>query len=45
MKRGSQEGEQEGRNEACSFGWWLVADADLFREKSIVGWLVVTGLF
>jgi hypothetical protein len=22
---------------ACSFGWWLMAGADLFREKSIVG--------
>jgi hypothetical protein len=29
---------------ACSFGWWLVADADLFREKSTAGWLVVAGL-
>jgi hypothetical protein len=23
---------------------WLVADADLFREKSTVGWLLVAGL-
>jgi hypothetical protein len=21
----------------CSFGWWLVAGADLFREKSTAG--------
>jgi hypothetical protein len=20
--------------------WWVMADADLFREKHIVGWLV-----
>jgi hypothetical protein len=29
---------------ACSFGWWLMADADLFREKSTAGWLLMTGL-
>jgi hypothetical protein len=26
-------------------GWWLMAGADLFREKSTVGWLPVAGLF
>jgi hypothetical protein len=30
---------------ACSFGWWLMAGADLFWEKSTVGWLMLTGLF
>jgi hypothetical protein len=30
---------------ACSFGWWLMAGADLFRDKSTVGWLLVAGLF
>jgi hypothetical protein len=30
---------------ACSFGWWLMANADLFWEKSTAGWLLVTGLF
>jgi hypothetical protein len=29
----------------CSFGWWLMADADLFWEKSTAGWLLVAGLF
>jgi hypothetical protein len=29
---------------ACSFGWWLVAGAGLFGEKSIAGWLLVAGL-
>jgi hypothetical protein len=29
---------------ACSFGWWLMAGADLFWEKSTVGWLMVAGL-
>jgi hypothetical protein len=26
---------------ACSFGWWLMAVADLFREKNTIGWLLV----
>jgi hypothetical protein len=26
-------------------GWWLMAGAGLFREKSTVGWLLVAGLF
>jgi hypothetical protein len=30
---------------ACSFGWWLMAGADLFWEKSIAGWLLMAGLF
>jgi hypothetical protein len=30
---------------ACSFGWWLMAGADLFGEKSTVGWLLVADLF
>jgi hypothetical protein len=30
---------------SCSFGWWLMAGADLFWEKSIAGWLLVAGLF
>jgi hypothetical protein len=29
----------------CSFGWWLMAGADLFWEKSTAGWLLVAGLF
>jgi hypothetical protein len=29
----------------CSFDWWLMADADLFREKSAASWLLVAGLF
>jgi hypothetical protein len=23
------------------FVWWLVVGADLFRDKSIIGWLLV----
>jgi hypothetical protein len=30
---------------ACSFGWWLMAGADLFGEKSTAGWLLVADLF
>jgi hypothetical protein len=30
---------------ACSFGWWLMAGAGLFWEKSTAGWLLVAGLF
>jgi hypothetical protein len=30
---------------ACSFGWWLMAGAGLFREKSTASWLLVAGLF
>jgi hypothetical protein len=30
---------------ACSVGWWLMAGADLFWEKSTVGWLLMTDLF
>jgi hypothetical protein len=26
---------------ACSFGWWLMAGAGLFWEKSTTGWLLV----
>jgi hypothetical protein len=26
---------------ACSFGWWLMAGADLYWEKSTTGWLLV----
>jgi hypothetical protein len=29
---------------ACSFGWWLMAGAGLFWEKSTAGWLLVAGL-
>jgi hypothetical protein len=25
---------------ACSFGWWLMAGADLFSEKRTAGWFV-----
>jgi hypothetical protein len=25
-------------------GWWLMAGAGLFREKSTAGWLLVAGL-
>jgi hypothetical protein len=32
-------------NSACSFGWWLMAGAGLFREKNTVGWLLVADLF
>jgi hypothetical protein len=45
----------QGRHVAYWFGWWLVlicslfvclvAGADLFREKNIVGQLMVAGLF
>jgi hypothetical protein len=30
---------------AYSFGWWLMAGADLFWEKSTADWLLVAGLF
>jgi hypothetical protein len=30
---------------ACSVGWWPMAGAGLFREKSTAGWLLVAGLF
>jgi hypothetical protein len=30
---------------ACSFGWWLMAGAGLFREKSTADWLLVASLF
>jgi hypothetical protein len=30
---------------ARSFGWWLMAGAGLFWEKSTAGWLLVAGLF
>jgi hypothetical protein len=30
---------------SCWFGWWLTAGADLFCEKSTVGWLLVADLF
>jgi hypothetical protein len=30
---------------ACSFGWWLMAGAGLFSEKSTIGWLLVACLF
>jgi hypothetical protein len=29
---------------ACSFGWWLMAGAGLFWEKSTVDWLLMSGL-
>jgi hypothetical protein len=29
----------------CSFGWWLMAGADLFWGKSTAGWLLVADLF
>jgi hypothetical protein len=28
-----------------TFGWWVMSDTDLLREKSIVGCLLVAGLF
>jgi hypothetical protein len=28
----------------CSFGWWLMAGAGLFGEKSSAAWLLVAGL-
>jgi hypothetical protein len=33
------------KSSACSFGWWLMAGADLFGEKSTADWLLVAGLF
>jgi hypothetical protein len=30
---------------ACSFGWWLMAGANLFWEKSTAGWLLMADLF
>jgi hypothetical protein len=33
------------RQPVRSFGWWLVAGADLFGKKNTVGWLLVTDLF
>jgi hypothetical protein len=27
----------------CSFGYKVIAGADLFREKSIIGWWLVAG--
>jgi hypothetical protein len=33
------------RKLACSFGWLLMAGADLFYEESTAGWLHVAGLF
>jgi hypothetical protein len=36
---------QQLKPTAYSFGWWLMAGADLFWEKSTVGWLLVAGLF
>jgi hypothetical protein len=30
---------------ACWFGWWLMAGADLFWDKSTAGWLLMAGLF
>jgi hypothetical protein len=35
----------ENKSSVCSFGWWLMAGASLFREKSTAGWLLVVGLF
>jgi hypothetical protein len=29
---------------ACSFGWWLMAGAGLFWEKSTASWLLVVDL-
>jgi hypothetical protein len=29
---------------ACPFGWWLMAGAGLFWDKSTVGWLLMTDL-
>jgi hypothetical protein len=28
----------------CSFGWWLMACANLFWEKNTAGWLLMTDL-
>jgi hypothetical protein len=30
---------------ACSFGWWLMAGAGLFGEKSTADWLLMADLF
>jgi hypothetical protein len=30
---------------SLSFGWWLMAGAGLFCDKSTAGWLLVAGLF
>jgi hypothetical protein len=39
------DGLEESLLAPCSFGWWLMAGAGLFREKSTTGWLLVADLF
>jgi hypothetical protein len=43
--RSSRAGGDHWPQTACSFGWWLMAGAVLFRKKSTIGWLLVAGLF
>jgi hypothetical protein len=33
------------KSSACSVGWWLMAGAGLFWEKSTAGWLLMADLF
>jgi hypothetical protein len=37
--------QKTGSTQEYWFGWWLMAGANLFCEKSSVGWLLVAGLF
>jgi hypothetical protein len=37
-------GRRPHRPTACSVGWWLMAGAGLFWEKSTAGWLLVADL-
>jgi hypothetical protein len=38
-------GSSSTHEAACSVGWWLMADAGLFWEKSTVGWLLMADFF
>jgi hypothetical protein len=40
IKKGGHD-KKRGQYSACSFGWWLMAGAGLFWEKSTDGWLLV----
>jgi hypothetical protein len=42
---GSWDISSDSRRVACSVGWWLMAGAGLFWEKSTAGRLLVVGLF
>jgi hypothetical protein len=43
--REPREGSSRHLAPACSVGWWLMAGAGLFWEKSTAGWLLVAGSF